>query len=163
MVFRTNGAYQRWHEARAKFGLIADSARDVWRQVGRARGIAGGGGARAGAGRGACDEWRQLPGSAARVCGRGHRAARRCCARGGTAAATACSFACAVLISDQMCGQGSGGALAVQRQSSGPDARLAPRALLPLAQVLAVFPRDRPQARAMVGRWLVAMMYTSKW
>ncbi|KAI8474062.1 MAG: Bestrophin, RFP-TM, chloride channel-domain-containing protein [Monoraphidium minutum] len=61
LVFRTNAAYQRWHEARAKFGLIADSARDVWRQV------------------------------------------------------------------------------------------------------LAVFPRERPEARAMVGRWLVAYIFTCKW
>ncbi|KIY97796.1 hypothetical protein MNEG_10166 [Monoraphidium neglectum] len=61
LVFRTNGAYQRWHEARCVFGRIADSARDIWRQV------------------------------------------------------------------------------------------------------LAVFPRDRPEARAMLGRWLVAYTFACKW
>jgi hypothetical protein len=30
-------------------------------------------------------------------------------------------------------------------------------------QVLAVFPRDRPAARAAVGRWLVAYCYAAKW
>lgn len=33
LVFRTNGAYARWLEARCVFGRIADAARDVYRQV----------------------------------------------------------------------------------------------------------------------------------
>ncbi|GBF91181.1 hypothetical protein Rsub_04850 [Raphidocelis subcapitata] len=61
LVFRTNAAHARWHEARCVFGRINDAARDVWRQV------------------------------------------------------------------------------------------------------LAVFPRDRPSARAAVGRWLVAYCYAAKW
>ena len=26
-----------------------------------------------------------------------------------------------------------------------------------------MFPRERPEARAMVGRWLVAFIFTAKW
>lgn len=39
-----------------------------------------------------------------------------------------------------------------------------PRKSLPIqTKVLAVFPRDRPEARAMLGRWLVAYTFACKW
>ncbi len=45
LVFRTNGAYQRWYEARCVFGRISDAARDIYRQVlaGACVGVRGGG------------------------------------------------------------------------------------------------------------------------
>jgi len=110
LVFRTNGAYARWHEARCVFGRISDAARDIFRQVGG-----------------------------------GFKLFNALCNKGFTTTATAPPTSSHPPLN---------GTLPPPSTTHTPHAH---------RQVLAVFPRDRPESRALMARWLVAYCFASKW